>query len=130
MKIVQAYGLCFGGTIERHYSNTIKFPAVAGQDYTGLPSTFSFVMGQSLSCIRIDIIDDSIVEDKETLSLTLQSLDTSPGVRISRGQSTVEITDNDGVFTHSCQNIPPTFCVCYWMICPSVYASPIVYFIL
>ena len=60
---------------------------------------FSFVTGQSLSCIQINIIDDSMVESKETLSLTLQPLDSSPGVRISRGQSTVEIADNDeGVF--------------------------------
>ncbi len=57
---------------------------------------FSFVTGQSLSCITIDIIDDNIAESKETLSLILQPLDSSPGVRISGGLSTVEITDNDG----------------------------------
>jgi hypothetical protein len=61
---------------------------------------FSFVTGKSLSCIIIDIIDDNIAESKETLSLILQPLDSSPGVRISRGLSTVEIIDNDaGMFT-------------------------------
>jgi hypothetical protein len=73
----------------------LLFLAIADQDYTGLPSIFSFVTGRSLSCIFIDIIDDNIAESKETLSLTLQPLDSSPGVRISRGQSTVEILDND-----------------------------------
>lgn len=73
----------------------VNFPAVADQDYTGLPNMFSFVTGQFLSCIQIDIIDDSIMESKETLSLLLQPLDSSPGVRISRGQSTVDIIDND-----------------------------------
>ena len=56
---------------------------------------FSFVTGQSLSCTLIDIIDDDIVESKETISLVLRPLDSSPGVRISRGLSTVEIIDND-----------------------------------
>lgn len=55
----------------------------------------SLVTGQFLSCVRVNIIDDSIAEGKETLSLSLQLLEPSPGVRISRGQSMVEITDND-----------------------------------
>ena len=80
----------------------VNFLAVADQDYTGLPNMFTFVTGQSLSCILISIIDDSIVENKETLSLILQPLDSSPGVRISRGRSTVEIIDNDqGKFIYS-----------------------------
>ena len=69
--------------------------ATADQDYTGLPSMFSFVTGQSLSCTLIEIIDDNTVESRETISLILQPLDSSPGVRISRGLSTVEIVDND-----------------------------------
>ena len=56
---------------------------------------FSFVTGQSLFCTLIDIIDDDIVESKETISLVLRPLDSSPGVRISRSLSTVEIIDND-----------------------------------
>ena len=74
----------------------LHYPATANQDYTGLPSVFSFVSGQSFSCIGITIIDDSIVENEETLSLTLLPEDSSLGVRVSRGQSTVEIADNDG----------------------------------
>ena len=69
--------------------------AIVDQDYTGLPSIFSFVTGQSLSCILIDIIDDKDVESTETISLILQPLDSFPGLRISRGLSTVEIIDND-----------------------------------
>ena len=61
---------------------------------------FSFVSSKSLSCIQIDIIDDKDVESKETISLILQPLDSSPGVRISGGLSTVEIIDNDaGMFS-------------------------------
>jgi hypothetical protein len=56
---------------------------------------FSFVTGQFLSCIPIDIIDDNIAESKETLSLILQPIDSSPAAKIFRGLSTVEITDND-----------------------------------
>ena len=56
---------------------------------------FSFVSRKPLSCILIDIIDDKVVESKETISLVLQPLDSSSGVRISRGLSTVEIIDND-----------------------------------
>ena len=74
----------------------LHYPATANQDYTGLPSVTSFVSGQSFSCVGITIIDDSIVENEETLSLTLLPEDSSPGVRVSGGQSTVEITDNDG----------------------------------
>ena len=69
--------------------------ATAEKDYTGLPSIVSFVTGQFLSCIMIDIIDDKDVESKETISLILQPLDSSPGLRISRRLSTVEIIDND-----------------------------------
>ena len=56
---------------------------------------FSFVSRKPLSCILIDIIDDKVIESKETISLVLQPLDSSSGVRISRGLSTVEIIDND-----------------------------------
>ena len=56
---------------------------------------FSFVSRKSQSCVLIDIIDDKVVESKETISLILRPLDSSPGVRISRGLSTVEIIDND-----------------------------------
>jgi hypothetical protein len=73
----------------------ITFLAIADEDYTGLPSMFSFITAQSLSCIPINIIDDNIAENKEAVSLILQPLDSSPGVRISRGLSTVEIVDND-----------------------------------
>ena len=71
------------------------FVASADQDYTGLPNMFSFVSRKPLSCILIDIIDDKVVESKETISLILRPLDSSSGVRISRGLSTVEIIDND-----------------------------------
>ena len=77
------------------YNIKMHYPATADQDYTGLPGVFSFVSGQTFSCIRITIIDDSIIETEETLTLTLLPEDSSPGVRVSRGQSTVEITDND-----------------------------------
>lgn len=96
----------------RYSNNFCILTATADQDYTGLPTMFSFVTGQSLSCILIDIIDDNIAERKEILSLVLQPLDSSPGVRISRGQSIVEITDNDGgKFTFSRPHIKKCFFV-------------------
>ena len=45
----------------------------------------------------LHMIDDKDVESTETVSLILQPLDSSPGVRISRGLSTVEIIDNDNI---------------------------------
>lgn len=81
-----------------HYSHSAVvafFVANADQDYTGLSSMFSFVSRKPLSCILIDIIDDKVVESKETISLILQPPDSSPGVRISRDLSTVEIINND-----------------------------------
>ena len=91
------------------YSVVAVFVANADQDYTGLPSMFSFVTGQSLSCILINITDDKIVESNETISLILQPPDSSSGVRISRGLSTVEIIDNDAGIYVQCFKAAQTY---------------------
>ena len=95
------------------YSVVAVFVANADQDYTGLPSMFSFVTSKSLSCILINIADDKVVESNETISLILQPLDSSPGVRISRGLSTVEIIDNDaGIYVQCLRPHRHTFYCC------------------
>ena len=59
----------------------------------------------SISCVSISIIDDSIPENMENfmVSLTLTGLQNS-AVMLSEASATVSIADNDGVYLSCCTN--------------------------
>ena len=54
-----------------------------------------FVFNGNMQCIDIVIIDDSILEENETFTVTLK---TSSSVMLGTQLTTVTITDNDSMY--------------------------------
>ena len=70
---------------------------VAGSDYSGLPSTLSFTPETSRTqCLIIQILDDALSEQTETILLLLS--DNSGGAMVTPTQTTVFIIDDDGTY--------------------------------
>ncbi len=72
--------------------------ADSGTDFTTLPGSITIEAGQTSATIDINVIDDSLLEDNETVVLTLTgtddvdvSVDTTPG----SNTATVNIADDD-----------------------------------
>ncbi len=64
-----------------------------GVDYNLVASTLTFAPGETTKAISIDIIDDSLNEEDETIVLSLSGSD---GAKLSDGSTiTIQITDND-----------------------------------
>jgi hypothetical protein len=72
---------------------TITGTATNGQDYQMLPSSVTIPSGQSSAIISVTPVDDSAIENSETVILTLTP-DASYTVG-SSGSATVTIVDND-----------------------------------
>ncbi len=68
--------------------------ATAGSDYTDETQTVSFAAGETSKAIAIPITDDSLVEDDETVSLSLSSSSTG-AVLGDPHAATLTIADND-----------------------------------
>ncbi len=68
--------------------------AVAGSDYTTASASLSFADGETTRTITVPILDDGVIENAETLTVTLSA----PGGGATLGNptaATVTITDND-----------------------------------
>jgi hypothetical protein len=68
--------------------------ATAGSDYTLLPGTLTFGLGETTRALTIPIVDDTLVEGTETILLAL----TNPGGGLAlgpRAAATVWILDDD-----------------------------------
>ena len=63
-------------------------------DYTVTRSDLAFNATTSSQTVTISILEDSIVEDSETISVTLTSAD--PAAILSPPSASVTIEDNDG----------------------------------
>ena len=76
---------------------TIGGDAAATGDYTALSGTVTILAGQTSATIDVAVIDDSILEDNESVTLTLDSITTGDAdILIGAADSaTITISDND-----------------------------------
>ena len=73
---------------------------IAGSDYSGLPGTLLFTPATSRTqCLTIQIVDDALAEQTETILLLLS--DNSGGALVTPAQATVLILDADGMYLYS-----------------------------
>lgn len=70
--------------------------ATNGTDYQTLPTTVSFAAGVSTATIPITVIDDTLAEGNETITITLAS-GTGYTLDASQTATTVTVTDNETV---------------------------------
>ena len=78
-------------------SYNVAGTATAGNDFTALGNTVTILAGQTTATIDVEVFDDSIVENNETVVVTLNSI-ASGDADISVGaanSATVNIADND-----------------------------------
>jgi Ca2+-binding RTX toxin-like protein len=68
---------------------TTNGTAIAGSDYIASSGTLTIAAGQTSGEIAVPIIGDTLVEARETFTLTLNALS---GVRFSGGASTISVT--------------------------------------
>ncbi|MBK7030042.1 MAG: tandem-95 repeat protein [Bacteroidales bacterium] len=77
-------------------SYTVSGDAVAGTDYTALSGTVTIPAGSTSAVIDLDVINDLILEDDETVTVTLSSLTGNTNISIGAPYiATVTITDDD-----------------------------------
>ena len=78
-------------------SYSVSGTANAGIDYTALTASVTILAGQTTATINVDVLDDTIVENTETVVVTLGTI-TSGDADISVGSAntaTVNIVDDD-----------------------------------
>ena len=81
------------GVVSVHYQ-TSNGTAIAGQDYVATSGTLEWADGDNREKqIEVPIIDDALVEDVETFTLTLS--DPTGDATLGRSQSVVSITSDD-----------------------------------
>ena len=81
-------------------------PATAGEDYTGASGTLTFKPGDGEKTIEVQVTDDELVEDAETMMLALSE---PQGASIDDAEATGTIAASTGTtpFTASFVNVPP-----------------------
>ena len=87
-------------SVDTVLSYTVGGSATAGSDYTALSGTVTIPAGATTATISVPVIDDSLVEPSETVSVTLTGIVTeSPGVTldpvIANRTALLNIVDND-----------------------------------
>ena len=78
----------------RNYFFSITSHFIANYDYIGLKDTLTFGPFQSIQCIDIQIIDDSLAEGLE--SFTVQLTTNSSEIVVITSQVIVHIQPSDG----------------------------------
>ena len=79
------------------FSYTVGGDATAGDDYAALSGTVVILAGQTTTTIDVNVLDDSLIEATETVTVTLDSI-VSGEAQISIGAAdtdTVSIADDD-----------------------------------
>ncbi|MDH6059744.1 DUF4347 domain-containing protein [Chrysosporum bergii ANA360D] len=71
--------------------------ATNGTDYTTLPGTIVIPAGQTSVTIPVNVIDDTIYEPTETITIELQANPSK--YTLSTGQQTINLTDNSDTLT-------------------------------
>ena len=66
-------------------------------DYETLSTTLTFAACETRRCVDVVIVDDMIVEQDETFTVTLQRTpDLDSRITFSQTAGAIEITNNDG----------------------------------
>ena len=81
------------GTATVDYA-TSNGSAVAGEDYTATSGTLTFAAGETSKTVSVPILDDSIDEGEETMTLTLSN---AGGATIADGAATGTIANSDHI---------------------------------
>jgi hypothetical protein len=81
------------GTVTADYATT-DGTASAGSDYTPASGTVTFTSGQTTKTVSIDVADDALSEDDETLSLDVSNV-VGAGVSDAQGLGTIGDDDPD-----------------------------------
>ena len=78
----------------------LSFFIVQGRDYTLNDRALNFGACSKKECLTVDIIDDDLIEDTETFTITLQppSQDFTERIILSPNVTTVAIEDEHGLF--------------------------------
>ena len=75
---------------------TASGTAGAGDDYTALSGSITISAGETTATISVEAIDDSVLEDTETVIVTLGSTsDSDIGIDTSAAAATITIADDD-----------------------------------
>ena len=69
--------------------------ALNGTDYTALAGTVTITAGTTSATITIDVTDDAIVEDTETVTLTIAKSAGDTQVTVGTDNASINITDDD-----------------------------------
>jgi len=81
--------------------------ATSGQDYTAQNGTLNFASGESNKVIVLSILNDTLIEGDETVTVTLSN--SSGGVAIgNQGSATLVISDDDALPSHYNLTIIPS----------------------
>jgi hypothetical protein len=75
---------------------TLGGTALNGTDYTGIAAgTITLNPGQTAATLDLVVLDDNLVEDTETVILTLSNTSLPYGITFTKLQETLNIVDND-----------------------------------
>ena len=80
------------------------YNATASDDYTAVSGNFDMTDTNTVQCIPISIISDSVTEtDEECFTFTISTTSTAPGLTLSPTSATICISDQqEGKFVHYC----------------------------
>lgn len=79
-------------------SYTVGGTAASGSDYTALAGTVAILAGQTSATVSVPVIDDSVVEGTETVTLALATIsqgDADITIDASQDEASLQIADND-----------------------------------
>ena len=91
-------------------------------DYTALTGTVTLTPTNDQQCVSVVIEDDSVLEETESLTVSLSPTGVVDSVQVSQPTTTIVITDNDckrliiTAYEHMHYNVEPS----YIFLCPSV----------
>lgn len=89
-------------------SYTVAGTATAGIDYTSLSGTATIPAGQNSVIVPIDVIDDQVIEQTETVILTLTAGSSTSFTYTAAGDVTVDLTDDDNIAANLVLNVTKT----------------------
>ncbi len=89
-------------------SYTVGGTATAGTDYAALTGTATILAGQNGVIVPISVIDDQLIEQTETVTLTLNSGNSTNFAFTAAGNVTVNIADDDNIPANLVLNVTKT----------------------
>lgn len=87
--------LCIYSILVNLFCAMLLSQCTDGPDFTSVQMSLIFVQGTTIQCVEIPIMDDVILENDESFSVSLSTNDGA--VNILQDQAVVTITDNDSM---------------------------------